>query len=468
MLVLGTVYKTPRLRNSSGWLITSLAISDVIMAVVCAPPTLGAFISGRWTCGFVMCQVQGYLIMWLACVSLETMALMSVDRYFRVLHPMKHRTLFSEKRVKHFIVAVWFWACTAPMPYMSTGNAYVFHPGKMFCFHEEPLSTSSFVIYAHVAMSLVILTFCYLKIWRELRANAARVMDMRQLPERRARVAQEDVMLTRTLFVTVLGFLSCWIPVLTMESVAMVRGEWGFKRWVYVMYCYLGLFSSSINPIIYGVMNKTFWSQYKRLFALKISTTTSTWQPEKHGHYVSWIVILLRYQTQDEACLQLSQGCQVKEKLLSIVQLVKTQEVSMVTVIILKGDWWTQVDSRPHAHVQGRGSSISFRLMKVHSSCISALQTWRSWSSSSSSFQFHSVRRNVFPLLSAAVSDWSGHHYFDATLSSHHWVETATNRAAAQLGTTAHHQFTALIAKWSMSRHWSSFFTSLLDKVLYL
>ena len=276
LLVLGTVYKSPLLRqNTSAWLITSLAVSDVTMALLCAPPTLAALVSGRWVSGFAVCQAQGYLVMWLACVSVETMALTAVDRYVRVLHPIKHRTLFSPKRVKRYIVAVWIFAGTAPAPYVAAGKVYVFHPGKMFCVHDHLLSAASYVIYAHVTVALVVLTCCYIQVWRGFRANAIRLKDVRSLPERGARITRQDVAMTRTLFVTVLGFLFCWTPILVMDLIAMARGMWSFKRWSFVMYCDLGLLSSCLNPIIYGAMNKMFRSEYKNLFAKTTSNAGS-------------------------------------------------------------------------------------------------------------------------------------------------------------------------------------------------
>ena len=279
LLVLGTVFRSSRLRNkASSWLITSLAVSDVAMAVLCTPPTLAAFISGRWLSGFAICQAQGFLVVWLSCASLETMALMAVDRYVRVLHPTKHRTLFAPKRMKLFIVAVWLWASTAPMPYTAAGNIYTFHPGKMFCFHV--FSASTCVIYVHVAASLVVLTCCYVQVWRALRANAIRLLDVRQLPARRARITKEDVLLTRTLFVTVLGFLVCWTPVLVIDFVVMAIGQWSLRRWSLVMYCDLGTLSSCLNPIIYGAMNKTFRSHYKKLFAKKSNSRN---EPEENS-----------------------------------------------------------------------------------------------------------------------------------------------------------------------------------------
>ena len=85
------VYKTPRLRNSAGILIMSLAISDLAMEVLQIPLFLSSNIAGRWLGGFHLFQVSGYSVAFLASMSLQTMALMALDRHFRITHPLRHR-----------------------------------------------------------------------------------------------------------------------------------------------------------------------------------------------------------------------------------------------------------------------------------------------------------------------------------------------------------------------------------------
>lgn len=82
-------------------------------------------------------------------------------------------------------------------------------------------------------------------------------------------ISPEEVRLTRTLFVTVLGYLICWTPVVMIDFVEMGVGDWSLSRGVYFFYTNIGLISSSLNPIIYGVLNKTFRQEYKRIFCFK-------------------------------------------------------------------------------------------------------------------------------------------------------------------------------------------------------
>ena len=61
-LVCYVVTKNPRLRTPSNMLVLNLAISDVLMAVLCMPLSLGVLITGEWPYGTVLCDIQGFLI----------------------------------------------------------------------------------------------------------------------------------------------------------------------------------------------------------------------------------------------------------------------------------------------------------------------------------------------------------------------------------------------------------------------
>ena len=269
LLVLYVVYKSVRLRNVPGLFFASLALSDIAIISLAISPssTSVAIIRGRWTAGFVVCQFQGFVVITTAAASLQTMALMSVDRYFRVAHPMKHRIFFTMPRARIMAASVWILAIIYPVPYLANGRKFVFHPGKMFCFHK---AKSNFVVSILINISPVALLFCYINVFRHLRLNAKRVQGWRANDNTR-RNSPEDAKLTRTLFATVLGYLICWTPVIISDFVERGVGEWSLPRWVYVTYIYIALTSSSLNPIIYGALNRTFQQEYKKIFCFKNS-----------------------------------------------------------------------------------------------------------------------------------------------------------------------------------------------------
>ena len=78
--VLLVLYKNRRLRNIPSYFVISLAISDIIMLNLCAPFSIGVLIVGDWIFGYIICQIQGFLVVWVACASLGTLALVAINR----------------------------------------------------------------------------------------------------------------------------------------------------------------------------------------------------------------------------------------------------------------------------------------------------------------------------------------------------------------------------------------------------
>ena len=78
--VLLVLYKNNRLRNIPAYFVISLAISDIVMLDLCAPFSIAVLITGRWMFGDLLCQTQGFIVMWVACTSLGTLALVAINR----------------------------------------------------------------------------------------------------------------------------------------------------------------------------------------------------------------------------------------------------------------------------------------------------------------------------------------------------------------------------------------------------
>ena len=73
--------------------------------------------------------------------------------------------------------------------------------------------------------------------------------------------------MTNILLVVVVAFLSCWTPVLVINLIDFINGDWKLKRQVYVSYTCFGFASTALNPIIYGIMNRTFRTEYFKIFS---------------------------------------------------------------------------------------------------------------------------------------------------------------------------------------------------------
>ena len=68
----------------------------------------------------------------------------------------------------------------------------------------------------------------------------------------------QEINVARALFVVVVFFNLCWIPVFMVNLVDTIHGSWVFPREAYVPLHFLIVLSSALNPIIYGALNRNF------------------------------------------------------------------------------------------------------------------------------------------------------------------------------------------------------------------
>lgn len=177
MLVCIAIWRNSRLRSVTGFFILSLALSDVLMATLCMPLSVAASLEGKWIFGLRACQMQGYLINILAAISLHTMALTAIHRYFCVVRPNKCRKLFTKKRTILMISCLWVVVLIVPTVEIASGVLYfVFHEGMVMCIIEKSVRTkwlanlSAFII-VNIILPMVVMFICYFKVFKRVRQH---------------------------------------------------------------------------------------------------------------------------------------------------------------------------------------------------------------------------------------------------------------------------------------------------------
>ena len=257
--------------------IITLAVSDFLLSLVGIPLSLAALIVGKWPFNNFICQIQGFWILLMDAASLQTLAVTAVNRYVRVVRSRSlYQKLFNFKTAKVTIVVLWFVALFAPLPYTFAGHEYIFHTGKVSCAHNRAGlndGSGAYLVLVFVAVPLIIILVCYTKVFLTVRKhnlgfryrNQMRASSPASTSENSLSV--EEVNVTYVLLIVVLGFLTCWTPVLVIDLIDFINADWKLKREVYVSYTCFGFASTSLNPIIYGIMNRSFRAEYLRILA---------------------------------------------------------------------------------------------------------------------------------------------------------------------------------------------------------
>ena len=294
-LLLGiAVFKNPNLRTITNIYIVTLAFSDFLLSLLGIPFTVASLILGSWPFNNFVCQLQGFCILLMCAISLQTLAVTAVNRYFRVVRSRSlYLKIFNAKTTKITISFVWIMALFAPLPYVVSGHEFSFHPAKAFCAHNaESLykGYGAYLVLVFVAIPLIIIITCYTRVFLTVRKHnlnfrfRIRRTRSQSEPSIDGCLSVDEVNITYTLLVVVCGFLACWTPVVVIDMIDFINADWTLKRQVYVSYTCFAFASASLNPVIYGIMNRSFRAEYARILAsLKLWSSHSHHGPDDNN-----------------------------------------------------------------------------------------------------------------------------------------------------------------------------------------
>ena len=271
--VLAAISRNPELRKVANWYILTLATADLYVAVTCMPLTVCASIKGEWVYGDVICQIQGYVLQIWAFFSLTIVAATAVHRYYRVVRPVRFREIFTKTFTVLVVIACVVLSTAAVVGVLFALDApFQFGP-HFFCTpifaNQKPKRAAALSVFmAFMVIPPSILLFCYFKVYRTVRRHVILVMpNLRPQQERQSDMILstrvEELNTTKLVFAIITVFCVLWIP-LCIIGALYVSGVL-LPRWGHLMYDYLMFMTAATNPLIYGLMNKSFRAEYARI-----------------------------------------------------------------------------------------------------------------------------------------------------------------------------------------------------------
>ena len=258
------VYRNQRLRSLANMFVVALAVSDILMSTCCMPFSVATLMRGRWIFGESFCRFHGFGVFTFGLASLLTMGIIAVSRYLCVVKPSKYLVLFKVRRTLLYIAAVWCAAFIGSVPpFFFQKGGFQFQAGKAMCLYtfQTNIAYTAFIECVYIATPLTLITVCYAKVFYTV-SRTNQVFSAEGNPQQ-LRANVEEAKVTKTLAAVMAGFAFCWLPVCIIDYIDAARGEFTLPRQVYLTYGFLVYLSSTINPFIYGAMNRYFRREYK-------------------------------------------------------------------------------------------------------------------------------------------------------------------------------------------------------------
>lgn len=255
--------KNKALRTRTNYLIVSLAVADVLQSLnmICV---IASLLSGGWQFGDTMCQFSGWANVNFALISLVSVALIGINRYFKVVRTTGKR-FFTKKFTIIVIACAWIFPSSLSLGPVFGWALFRYQPAKLMCFWRYSDSIS----FAMVTMNLGILfpfsTICFTtyKIIRHVRKSSSRVANARAtmpLQQRHRHENRMSIMLLSVIFC----FLIFYAPVTTVNMIQLGYGKrYSLPSRAHTWTVVVALFSHAINPLIYCILNKTFRKGFK-------------------------------------------------------------------------------------------------------------------------------------------------------------------------------------------------------------
>ncbi|XP_078382110.1 melatonin receptor type 1A-A-like [Oculina patagonica] len=266
LLTCYAVYKNQRLRTLPNMFVVALGVSDIFISTFCMPFSVATLFHGQWLFGKSFCRFHGFGVFTFSLVSLQTMAIIAVSRYFCVVKPEKYSVVFKKQRSLMYIAIVWCAAFLGSLPlFFFKNGGFEFQPGKAMCLYsfESNVAYTVFLGCVYFAVPLTIITICYTKVFYTVSRSNQVFSHENNFLQLRANV--EEAKVTKTLAAVMFGFTCCWFPICIMDTIDAARGGHTLPRQAYLTYAFLVFLSSTINPFIYGGTNKQFRREYKAI-----------------------------------------------------------------------------------------------------------------------------------------------------------------------------------------------------------
>ncbi|KAL4613474.1 D(4) dopamine receptor-like isoform X1 [Arapaima gigas] len=320
VMVCLSVYAEKALKTTTNYFIVSLAVADLLLAILVLPLYIYAeFQGGMWTLNMVICDGLMTMDVMLCTASIFNLCAISIDRFIAVSIPLNYNRKHIDQRQTILLSATWVLALAVASPVLF-GINNVPHRDPSECKLED----DNYVVYSSVCSffipcPIMLLLYCGmfrgLRRWEEarkakLRNSVEMCRKLQQVaavdhglagckleehhpqPEcpfqaafqhstiqtvafsstiyetppraKRAKINGRERKAMKVLPVVVGVFLFCWTPFFVVHTTRALCTSCDISPYLMSTVTWLGYANSALNPIIYTVFNTEFRNFFRR------------------------------------------------------------------------------------------------------------------------------------------------------------------------------------------------------------
>ena len=285
------IYKNKRLRRTINNFVLNMAVSDLFNPLTIMPVTIVQIISGSkswkvdspWILGNILCKLCYFLPDVSLVVSIESLLLISMDRFVAVVFPLKIR-YFSSKAHLISILCTWIIAIAVHAPYFYTFRLFN-RENQTYCMgswepafdHEETQKgyvTATFITF--ILVPICILSIVYGTIAWTLKTKR-KIME-RESCNHQTKLNEQNRKIVGSSVAIITAFALCLIPLLVFFFTVMFLWNWqlppicAFRSEIPFIVHFMLHAWSAVNPCICFIFIKNYRDTLKRVLCSRCSS----------------------------------------------------------------------------------------------------------------------------------------------------------------------------------------------------
>ncbi|XP_038055052.1 dopamine receptor 4-like [Patiria miniata] len=312
-LIILSIVRFRVLQTITSAFILNLAIVDFSVGVTLMPVALITCVKQDWILGDVFCKISGVVNMLFPVASISTLSVIAIDRYCAIIRPLKYNSFMTRRTVTVFLIWVWVQSLLIALLPLTPWSQYRYDPSELLCliaWDSSDLSFAIFCLFVCIVVPLGVMFFCYYHILRVARHHSRRVQALKTISTNvsacnhvqadsdahggtprtsdtrhecqshrchqhrpKIRIAARENKSTAMMMMVVGTFILAWLPYITGALCKVIARECLWPESYFTACVLVAMLQSSLNPVIYGVMDRRFRGAMKAIVTCSSRTS---------------------------------------------------------------------------------------------------------------------------------------------------------------------------------------------------
>lgn len=265
-LVLITLFRFPRFRNATNYLIGSLAFADLLLGLV----TLPLYVTFYFNCQALskikyLCLIKYGFALGTLSASLFNLVAIAYDRFVAITRPLIYRVTMMKRKASFIILGIWcYHGCIILLPLLGWNNYNDLNQnGTVVCNYFTVLPRPYTIITTPVVIviAIFIATFFYVRIYKETHQHNKRQFNRRSITsdtKNSLRQFKKDTKSAKMMALVSVLFFAFWLPFMIGCILKYTGGKSETFELIKNVFLVFAMSNSAVNPIIYCLLRRDF------------------------------------------------------------------------------------------------------------------------------------------------------------------------------------------------------------------